>query len=64
MLQRRKRRFYTAAESAEVWDRWRKSGRFRLGVANYIKPLALLANPRYRSSLWYQGIARQGESND
>jgi hypothetical protein len=35
MRQRRKRRFYTAAESAEVWDRWRKSGRFRLGVANY-----------------------------
>ena len=24
MRQRRKRRFYTAAESAEVWDRWRK----------------------------------------
>jgi hypothetical protein len=24
MRQHRKRRFYTAAESAEVWDRWRK----------------------------------------
>ena len=24
MRQRRKRRFYTAAESAEIWDRWRK----------------------------------------
>ena len=24
MLQRRKRRHYTAAESAEIWDRWRK----------------------------------------
>jgi hypothetical protein len=24
MRQRRKRRFFTAAESAEIWDRWRK----------------------------------------
>ena len=24
MLQRRKRRHYTAAESAEIWDRWQK----------------------------------------
>ena len=24
MRQRRKRRFYTAAESAEIWDRWRR----------------------------------------
>ena len=24
MRQRRKRRFFTAAESAEIWDRWRR----------------------------------------
>ena len=24
MRQRRKRRFFTAAESADIWDRWRK----------------------------------------
>jgi len=24
MGQRRKRRFFTAAESAEIWDRWRR----------------------------------------
>ena len=24
MAQRPKRRFYTAAESAEIWDRWRR----------------------------------------
>jgi hypothetical protein len=33
-------------------------------VRGSTKPLALLANPRHWSSLWYQGIARQGESND
>ena len=34
MRQRRKRRFFTAAESAEIWDRWRRGeGLWTIGRA-------------------------------
>ena len=48
MRRRTKRRFYTAAESAEIWDRWRRgeglkfigrvSGKHSSSIFNHISP--------------------------
>ena len=62
MLQRRKRRHYTAAESAEIWDRWQKGeglksigrvfGKSSGSIFSHISPTGgIRPSPRRRSRL-------------
>ena len=62
MRQRRKRRFFTAAESAEIWDRWRKGeglrsigrvfGKTSSSIFNHLQPSGgIRPSPRRRSRL-------------
>ncbi len=62
MRQRRKRRFFTAAESAEIWDRWRKGeglksigrvfGKSSSSIFAHIRPTGgIRPPPRRRSQL-------------
>ena len=44
MRQRRKRRFFTAAESADIWDRWR----------------AVDGEPGDRAQRWLRSVPRRG----
>jgi IS30 family transposase len=62
MRQRRKRRLFTAAESAEIWDRWRKGeglrsigrvfGKTSSSIFNHLQPSGgIRPSPRRRSRL-------------
>jgi len=71
MRQRRKRRYCTAAESAEIWDRWRKGeglksigrafGKSSGSIFAHISPTGGIRPPPRRRSRWSLTLAEREE---
>jgi hypothetical protein len=70
MRQRRKPRFYTASESAEIWDRWRRGeglksigrvfGRTSSAIFTHLRPHGgIRPKPRCRSRLALTLVERE-----
>lgn len=73
MRQRAKRRFYTATESAEIWDRWRRGeglwtiarafGKTSSSIYAHISPTGGIQPPPRRPRIGRLGIERFAPSH-
>src|SRR5450755_2278915 len=71
MQQRRKRRYYTAAESAEIWDRWQKGeglkaigrvfGKSSSSIFSHLSPTEGIRPPARRRSRLALTLAEREE---